>query len=374
MDLGSVPAAPGSNVALRADGAATAPAVPEVFDEMTHRRSPKPPKMTDVAELAGVSQTTVSFVINNVTSAGIAEETRLRVWAAVRQLGYRTNAAAKVLRTNRSHVIGFITDEVASTPFAGDIIKGAQDVAWLNKRLLMILNTNSKSEVEESAIEMMLEQRVGGFIYAAMCHQEVNPPPSLREIPAVLLNCYCRDRSLPSVVPDEVTGGRRATELLIGKGHRRIGFINILPYLPPARGRLEGYKHALSEHGIAYDPALVFHGNSFADSGYASTKELMLLPDRPTALFCGTDRVAMGAYEALSELGLAIPRDVAVIGFDNQELVAAYLRPSLSTMAMPYYEMGQWAVRYLIDMFEHDDPVSPIQQMLDTPLIERESA
>jgi LacI family transcriptional regulator len=338
-------------------------------------RSKRPPTMTDVARMVGVSQTTVSFVLNNVAGSNISEETRERVLEAVKKLSYRPNAAAKALRTSKSHTIGFITDDIATTPFAGNIIKGAQDMAWSNDKLLMIINTSNNPEIAEAAIEMMLERQVEAIMYATWRHMIVEPPPNLYEVPAVLLDCFCADRSLPSVVPDEVGGGRTATEVLLRKGHRRVGYIT-LAYRPEMQAfvRLEGYKTALASYGIPFDPALVRTGTSTAVGGYSETLELMKLPDPPTAIFCANDRTAMGAYDALKELGLSIPRDVAVIGFDNQEIISAFLRPGLSTLALPHYQMGQWAVEYLLShrgTQEISEP--PEQKTIECPVVMRES-
>lgn len=339
---------------------------------MSGKSSKRPPTMSDVAKLAGVSQTTVSFVMNNVSTVNIPDETRERVRQAVHKLGYRRNNVAKALRTKRTHTIGFVTDQIATTPFAGNTIKGAQDAAWANGKILLIVNTGGDEDIKEPAVEMMLERQVEGMIYAAYFHRAVNPPAAIHEVPAVVVDGFCEDRSLPSAVPDEVGGGRIATEKLIEKGHHRIGFINVGSRIPAAVGRLEGYRQALEAAGIPFDPALVRRGNGQPDSGYARTLELFRQPNRPTALFCGTDRMAMGAYDALRDLKLSVPRDVAVIGFDNQEIIAAYLRPPLSTMQLPHYEMGQWAVNYLLE-HEEKDPVPPVQQSIACPYIERES-
>lgn len=337
------------------------------------KHAKRPPTMDDVAKQAGVSQTTVSFVLNNVAAANIAEETKARVWDAVKQLGYRPNAVAKGLRTRRTHTIGFITDTIATTPFAGDVIKGAQDHAWEHNKVLLITNTGKERGLQAAAIEAMLERQVEGIIYAAMYHREVDVPENLREAPAVLLDCYAADRSLPSVLPDEVAGGRVATAFLLDNGHRRIGFINIYPKYPASAGRLAGYQQALAAHSIPFDAALVCYGNTMANHGYKYAQELMQLADPPTALFCATDRMAMGAYDALRELGYSIPRDVAVVGFDNQELIAAYLRPPLTTLALPHYAMGQWAVQHLIAHIERGEELAPVQHTLACPLIERAS-
>jgi LacI family transcriptional regulator len=330
--------------------------------------------LKDVALRAGVSIKTVSNVING-RHARVGAATRENVLAAIEELRYRPNAAAKGLRTNRSLTIGFVTDEVATTPHAGAIIKGAQDLAWAHGKILLIANTGRDKDILEAAVETMLERRVEGIIYAAMFHKVVEVPANMREAPAVLLNCFCADRSLPSVVPDEVTGGREATEALLQKRHRRIGLINVGRVIPAATGRLAGYKQALEAHGEPFDPELVRSGNSNADSGYRHARDLMALAEPPTALFCGTDRTAMGAYDALRQLGLSIPGDVAVRGFDDQEMIAAYLRPALSTSALPHYEMGQWAVEYLLRHHERSLPSDepPIQHTIHCRLVERES-
>ncbi len=325
-----------------------------------------------VADRAGVSFKTVSRVLNN--DPNVATVTRERVLQAIEALDYRPNLAARHMRTGRSQIIGFITDEIATTPFAFNIVKGAQHQAWLNDQMLLVVNTERDPDIEENALNMMLQRRVEGIIYATMYHRAVNPPDLLREVPAVLLDCYSEDRSLPSVVPDEAYGGRQATEILLQKGHRRIGFINVdfVVNHPAAAGRLEGYRQALAAYGLPFDEELVRYGNTMADQGYLHTRTLMKLPNPPTALFCGTDRTAMGAYDALKELGLRIPEDIAVIGFDNQELIAAYVRPALSTMALPHYEMGEWSVQYLLE-HPQAQPDKPVQAKILCPFIERES-
>lgn len=335
-------------------------------------RKGRSPTIGDVARLAGVSPTTVSFVLNDVAGSGISEATTTRVRASARELRYRPNATARLLRTDRSHTIGFVTDEIASTPFAGDVIKGAQEAAWEAGKILMIVNTGENREIESSAVGMMLERRVEGIIHAAMYHRVVRPPADSREVPTVLLNCYSEDDLWPSVVPDEVAGGRTATEALLDKGHERVGFINLPPGLPAAAGRLQGYKRALDASGLPFDDALVGCGDGTARGGYRLAAGLMRAPEPPTAIFCGNDQTAMGAYEALKERGLRIPEDVAVVGFDNQEIIAAHLRPALSTVALPHHEMGRWAVEYLIDEAARGE-TPPTRRAIACPYVERES-
>jgi LacI family transcriptional regulator len=329
-------------------------------------------RLKDVAERVGVSIKTVSNVING-HQARVSPATRARVEAAIEELGYRPHAAAQGLRTRQSHLIGLISDQVAFTPYAVGILKGAHECAHARGKILMILNTDGDPTAAEAAAETLLARRVEGIIYASMYHKAVHPPDSIKEVPAVLLNCYCAERSLPSVVPDEVRGGREATEALLRQGHRRIGLLNVGRFIPAAVGRLAGYKQALAAYDVPFDPALVRSGNSMADSGYRGALELMHLADPPTALFCGTDRMAMGAYDALKEVGAAVPGDVAVRGFDDQEMIAPYLHPPLSTSVLPHYEMGQWAVSYLLHEAEKNPDAPPIQHMMHCPLVDRAS-
>jgi len=227
--------------------------------------------------------------------------------------------------------------------------------------------------LQAAALDMMMERQVEGIIYATFYHRPVTPPDLLWEIPSVLLDCFVPDRSLPSVVPDEVGGGYKATSVLLEKGHKRVGFLNNRDPIPATSARLEGYSAALAEHGIPFDPALVTSDSSDPDGGLRSAQTLMQLPDPPTALFCFNDRMAMGAYYALRELGLRIPEDVAVMGFDNHEIVAASLNPGLSTMQLPHYEMGKWAFNYLLEHINDKGDTQPVQHIIECPYIERSS-
>lgn len=340
---------------------------------MTKRKSARLPTMYDVAKRAGVSQTTVSFVINGVPNANIPEETKERIWAAVAELGYRPNAMAQGLRMQRSGIFGFITDEIAITPYAGRIFEGAQDLAWENGKILLLVNTKRDRDIERIAIERLLEHRVEAIIFATMYHRSVNPPSALGEVPAVLLDCFSEDGSFPSVIPDEAGGGRKATEIILQRGHKRIGFLNDTEPIPATLGRLEGYKAALSAHGIAFDEALVYSDIPDAGGGYRGALKLMRLQEPPTALFCFNDRMAMGAYDALRKLGLTIPDDVAVMGFDNQEIIAAHLYPPLSTMQLPHYEMGQWAMRYLLEHGGDAAGLPLVHETIECTFVERSS-
>jgi LacI family transcriptional regulator len=325
----------------------------------------------DIAKKAKVGTATVSRVLNG--SGNVSEETRARVLSVIESLNYRPNFSARYIRTKRSHSIGFITDTIASTPFAGNMIRGAQDSAWEYNSILLIVDSNGEPSIEENAVQMMLDRGVDGIIYATMFHRPVELPPRLREVPVVLLDCFIHDRLLASVVPDEVSAGRMAAEILLDKGHRRIAFINLpVPDIPASIGRLQGFREALEARGL-FDPALTAYAdgvNEMGFHGYGSTLEIMRLPDPPTAIFCGNDRIASRVCNALRDLGLSIPRDVAVLGFDNHEMVAESVSPALSTIQLPHYEMGQWAIRHLL---EHGKGVPPTQQLMPCPYVPRQS-
>ncbi|HHY53914.1 MAG TPA: substrate-binding domain-containing protein [Chloroflexi bacterium] len=331
----------------------------------------------DIARLAGVGVGTVSRVLNGHPS--VSAETEAIVRKAIEALGYRPAAAAQTLRTRRSNVIGFITDEIATSPHAGQIMRGAQEAAWKGGKLLFLVNTQWDPELERAAIETMIDRQVDGLIYATMYHRLATPPSAIRQLPTVLLDCFVADASLPSVVPDEVDGAFQAVHLLIQRGHRRIGFINHTETIPAQRLRMQGYCAALAANGIAFDAALTIERVAEPKGGYDGMQALLSLAEPPSAVFCFNDRLAMGAYDAIRQRGLRIPQDIAVIGFDNQELIAANLHPGLTTMQLPHYEMGIWAVEYLMAELDAanssaDESVrSPPQVLLKCPLVLRDS-
>ncbi|MHC6594633.1 LacI family DNA-binding transcriptional regulator [Arthrobacter sp. C152] len=331
---------------------------------------PHPVTLREVAEAAGVSTATVSLVVNKKKSARIAEETRQRVKDAIRALGYRPNAMAQTLVSGTSKFIGLVADGVATTPFAGQIIHGAQDEAWKHGYALLIANTEGNRELEQDAIGMMLEYKVRGILYSTWFHRPTDVPASLREADFVLVNCFSTEPGARAVVPDEVQGGRSATEILLRHGHRRIAFINATIPAPAKDGRLQGYREALEDGGVAFDPGLVLEAYPDQEGGYGATEEL--LKRDVTAVYCYNDRMAMGLYDGLRERGLSIPDDIAVVGFDNQEVIAAHLRPPLSTVSLPHYELGAAGVRTLLGL----DPAPEAPQgaaKIHCPPVERDS-
>lgn len=208
--------------------------------------------LQDVAKAAGVSIATASWAVNDNRNVRIPESTRRKVRKAADSLGYHHNALARGLARGCSDIIGFISDGVATSPFAGQVIQGAQDEAWRNGKILLVVNTNGKKDVERKTFAFMLEHQVEGVIYSKWVHESITPPSELDKVPAVLVNCYDERGRFPAVVPNEVQGGATATRLLLEAGHRRIAFVNAITPSPASLGRLEGYKAALAAFGIDF--------------------------------------------------------------------------------------------------------------------------
>jgi LacI family transcriptional regulator len=326
----------------------------------------------DVADLAGVSFKTVSRVINR--SPHVRDEIRQKVLRAADTLEYRPHHSARHMRTQRSKVLGFLSDDIATTPFAGQIIQGAQEAAWQREMLLLTFSTAGDPAMEEAAVEMAIERGVEGIIFATMYHRMVQVPKDAFRLPLVLVDCFARNFPVRSVVPDEVGGGYLATKLLLEKGHRRIAMINAdqKKYVAAA-GRFRGYLRALEEFGVPVDPELVRTGDWWQDDGYEHALALLQRKQIPTAIFCANDRIAMGVYDALKEKGFRIPEDVSVVGFDNQELLAAHSRPPLTTVRIPFFEMGSWAIDQLIDAKPDGNSSTAGPVTLECPLVLRAS-
>ncbi|WP_420643536.1 LacI family DNA-binding transcriptional regulator [Candidatus Leptofilum sp.] len=329
----------------------------------------------DVAKRAGVSFKTVSRVLNDDTA--VRESTRAKVLAAVEALDYRPNIMARSLRSQRTHTIGFISDEIGISPFAGNMLKGAQDRAWEQEILLLSIDTGRDPDLKKTAVETLLDRQVDGIVYAAMYHRAVNPPPAIHSIPSVLLDCFVEDKTLPSVVPNEYLGGYTATQHLIERGYRRIAMLNHHQIQPASIGREAGYRQALQDANIELDPAWIISDISRMDGGYRAAKKLIQDAPEIDAVFCFNDRMAMGLYQAFNELAIKIPEDVAVVGFDNEPGFAEYFHPPLTTLELPHYAMGRWAVNHLLKLISGSNNASftaNYQEMWQCQLITRESS
>jgi LacI family transcriptional regulator len=348
----------------------------------------RPPTLADVAREAGVSVTTTSLVLRLPNPPNIGSRTQERVRATARRLGYVRNQAATDLRSKANSAIGFIADGIAMGPFAGDMIRGAQDAAWRRGYLLLIVETGHDPQLVCEAVTRFAERRVRRIIYAPVGHQQVDLPQELADSAPVLVNSFDAGHRFSSFVPDEAGGARLAVQTLLAIRQARVGFINLQEWDVAAQGRLAGYRAALDEAGLPFDASYVIHtgrragggttemrigglryGSNAAD-GYQAARVLFRRHPDLSLLFCGTDRMAMGAYDYLKEAGRKIPQDVAVVGFDNQLLIAAQVRPALTTIALPHYEMGKHAAQLAIS---HTDGATAQQVKLPCRLVTRKS-
>lgn len=328
--------------------------------------------MKDVAVEAGVGLTTVSVVLSGKAGTTIPEATQTRVFEAAERLGYRRNALAQGLRRQTTDTIGFISDVIATTPFAGAMVQAAQDAAWEAGKVLLMINTQDSLDVERRAVDELLGRKVDGLIYAAMSHRIRRPPPAAFEVPLVMLDARTAEDDVPAVVPDEHAGAYAATAHLLDAGHRRVAFIDDIEDIPATRERLDGFRDALRDRGIAFDPEMVVAALPNSTGGVIAGGVLLERPDRPTAIFCFNDRVAMGVYRSARRAGLSIPQDLSVIGFDNMELLAPWMDPPLTSVQLPHEEMGRWAVEQLLRVLdgEADEPTT---HRAACPLVVRDS-
>ena len=323
--------------------------------------------MKDVATKAGVSQSTVSFVLNGLEDMRISRETRKRVMEAVEELGYRPRSAGRPPKSAGAGVIGLLFDEIATSPFAAISIEGAHEAAWKANVILEVAMTGGNPDHEAALLRKWSGDNAIGVIYASILTRELAVPDGLSRHRAVLLNCNEPDGRYASVVPAERRGGEVATEALIAQGHRRIAFISGEPWMEASDQRMEGYERALRSARIPVDPSLIIEGNFLPSGGRAATLDLMASGVRPDAIFCANDLTAVGCYEALKELGEMPGETVAVMGYDDQE-IAQHLSPALSTVLLPHREMGQWCVEHLID-----ETRAPTQERIECPLVLRRS-
>jgi LacI family transcriptional regulator len=321
--------------------------------------------MKDVAALAGLSPTTVSLVLNSEDTPNIPDATRARVRAAAKQLGYRIDAAGRALRSRTTRTLGLVTDQIASGPYAGEVITGAQESAWRAGHVLVVVNTGERKEVERAAWEVMFERNVDGVIVASYYTREVFLPSEADHLPTVLVNCFESTARRTTLIPDELGCGRTATEFLLARGHRSIANITGLLSTHAGRKRLEGYQAALAEAGVRARDDLVVEGNWWPDSGYRAFRQLFSLRRPPTAVICGNDRTAVGVYMAAKEAGVRIPDDLAVIGCDDQDY-ASHLEPSLASLQIPFFEMGRLAAQRLIEGASADDSAEVTELPLAT--------
>jgi LacI family transcriptional regulator len=329
-------------------------------------RLKKKATLTDVARRAGVSVTTASYILNGrTTQMRISDETAARVRAAITELDYRPNRSAQNLRRSTTQTIGVISDFVASGAFASQMLTGASAAARELEHLLVIGESLGDPAMEEMLIEEMLARQVDGIIYLTLAASLVSVPERLREGPTVLLNCLDADRDLPAVLPDDEDGGRVAAEYVLAAGmHEDVWVVGDDFALGSTAGhdRLRGLSRAL-EQGGSYLTGVVpceWDVRPARDAVHAWFGE----GNRAQVLVCLNDRIAMGAYQALAELSLDVPRDVSVISFDGSEL-ASWMRPQVTSLALPFQAMGTLAVERLLDPDRSEGRITRLPLVLE---------
>ncbi|MDQ1032963.1 LacI family transcriptional regulator [Streptomyces umbrinus] len=333
------------------------------------------PTSRDVARLAGVSHTAVSFVFNGRAEGNLSPATQERIRQAAAQLGYRPDPVARGLRRRRTAVIGLVTDEIASSPFAGRLLRGAMDTAWDHEHLVLTVDSGGDRAKEDAAVAELLDRRVDGIIYAAFSLRRVRVPEGLHRTHSVLANCVPEDGSLPAVIPAERAGGRMAARLLLDEGHRRIAHVGGLDDIASVE-RLRGLRDALRVEGITVPNEWVVRTGGEISGGYEGALRLLdgvPADRRPTGFFCYNDRVAAGALHAAARLGITVPEDLSVVGYDDQEHMAAFLSPPLTTVALPHRAMGEAATRLLLDAIETGKTPPATVRRLAGPVISRSS-
>jgi len=327
--------------------------------------------LADVARLAGLSPTSASMILNGRPNTRLSQEAHDRVFEAAKTLGYRPNVAARGLRTEKTSTIGFISDVVATTRFASGLIKGALEAAEAARHVMLVLETGGDPAREAEAVGAVLDRQVDGIIFASMRAREFYVPELPTGTGVVMLNAT-NSMHPTCVLPDEYAGGRLAVETLVAHGHRSIALVgynaeverDVFRSETVAR-RVAGIRDAMAEHGLEFaaeESIWLWE----PDEGYRTTKDLMSRQRDIGALLCMNDRIAFGAYQALAELGLSVPGDVSIVSFDNDE-IATYLRPGLTTIALPHEAMGGRAVELLLSGAQSGPT------LVDMPLIERDS-
>jgi LacI family transcriptional regulator len=329
---------------------------------MVHRRV----TIGDVAVRAGVSIATVSKVING--RYGVAAATLARVRAVIDDLGYESSIAAQSLRSHHTNVIGILVADIE--PFSAELLKGAAQ-AIKGTGYELVVYSGGGLAGEQTGWERRYLSRVSG----TLTDGTILVTPTVVDVehgaPVVAVDPHTGPSSLPTVASDNLKGAMIATEYLLGLGHRRIGFLAGRPDLESARLREQGFRQALDAAGVSLDPDLVRVGGYTVESAEEPARQLLQLADPPTAIFAANDLSAIQTMQVAGSLGLSIPDDLSVIGFDNVP-ESALTEPGLTTIEQPIQTMGFAAVRMLIGLIDQT-PSGPLQLTLPTALVVRQS-
>jgi len=306
----------------------------------------KPATLTDVATLAGVSRATASKALNNRSQ--VSAEARRRVLAAAEELAFTPNPFARALNTSRTNTIGMLTVDLESR-FVTPILMGAEDAFGSGSMSVLLCDSREDAVREQHHLRMLLSRKVDGILVVG---RTTNPRPSITDglpVPVVYVYAPSDDPADLSLTPDNRQAGRLAVEHLVATGHRRIVFINGEPSYNAAQDRLAGVNDAMREAGLE-----LVGGNNFSGSwgerwGRHCTQELIDAGEEFDAVLCGSDQSARGALDELRARGIAVPRQVAVMGFDNWEVLTTESQPPLTSVDMNLQKLGREAAIALVD-------------------------
>lgn len=337
--------------------------------------NPKRVTSQDVADRAGVSRTTVSFVLNNVPGVQISEATRQRVLQASQELDYVPDAAARALASRRSQIIGLVLTRsphhIASDAYITQVLDELIEVVRPHGMRMMIDIVQPQHQ-KEAYLDLARAKRIDGILLSGpRIDDEAMQALEIDGFPTVLMG------QLPGtefcwVDIDNCAAAKSAVAHLIQLGHTRIACITNAPIsYTAAADRLEGYRNALDENVIEYDPALIRHGNFDMDSGYSKMKDLLESQVDFTAVFVASDTVALGAKAAIRDHGMIVPDNIAMVGFDDLPF-ARYTDPPLTTVCLPVPELARQAGEMLISLLNNEQPGCQ-RKILDTCLVIRES-
>jgi LacI family transcriptional regulator len=330
--------------------------------------------IADVAKLAGVSRTTVSYVLNNVTEVHISEATRQRVMDAAHQLDYHPNAMARSLARQQSLTLALILraspSRLSADAFLPAVIYGITSVTS-HAGFKLLIDAAEDTAQPNSYINLARQAHTDGIILAgSFGDDEALRQLNAEQFPVALWGQH-PDIDLPSVDVDNVSAAQSAVEHLIRLGHRRIACITNAPLpSPESNARLRGYRTALQAHQLPVDESLIAFGDYQERSGFEAMRSLLSLPERPTAVFVASDEVAWGALRAARWAGVRVPQDLAVVGFDDIHL-SEYMVPALTTVRVPAREIGVTLARMVLAMVQTGQ--RPPSVLLETELVVRES-
>jgi LacI family transcriptional regulator len=303
----------------------------------------------DVAEKAGVSIKTVSRVLNDATS--VSEKTRKKIEHAMQALDFAPSAAARMLRGRPTDLVAVIAEQLTTSPDSSDIIKGIQSVCEQLGKMLLIGETGGHAANAARLVADMRERRVEAIMFATPFHAPVTIEPILGATPTVLANCFETPARFPQIVPDDEGGGYAAAKLVLAAGHKNIALLQLIPHMVATKLRFQGFLRAMAEHGVTPRADWLQYGAApIPDAEFShlqsAIERLFASADRPTAILCGNDKMAMRTIFILQRRGLRVPDDVSVVGFDDFRLISEALDPGLTTVALPYLEMGELAARH----------------------------